>query len=240
MPTEPRFNLFSWTGRGWRAVEAQHKNATLSLTHGDLKRQSLLEEIIDEVKPPVPPGCEGLPWLIWTPFRYQSPPPAGSRFRRQGDPGVFYGGETVKTACAEASYWRLRFWVDSRGLNAKQTTMQMTLFEFHGAGTAIDLTQAPLDNQKADWIHPTSYVATQQLASEARAAGVELIRYASVRDAPEGRCLAILTPKVFKGVTKSFLQQQQTWSLYIEPPGLVVWQREMGSEHDEFWFDVFS
>ena len=38
-----------WEGAGWRAVEAQHKSATLGLVHGNLAEQDLLEVIL--VKP---------------------------------------------------------------------------------------------------------------------------------------------------------------------------------------------
>ncbi|EKD97215.1 MAG: hypothetical protein ACD_23C01012G0001, partial [uncultured bacterium] len=43
-----------WAGSGWRAVEAQHKNATIALTHGNIRLQAILEDIIEEVKPPLP------------------------------------------------------------------------------------------------------------------------------------------------------------------------------------------
>ena len=43
-----------WKGSGWRAVEAQHKNATLSLVRGSLTDQKILETIIEESKPTLP------------------------------------------------------------------------------------------------------------------------------------------------------------------------------------------
>jgi hypothetical protein len=63
----------------------------------------------------------------------------------------------------------------------------------------------------------TDYTATQQLAGQARLAGIELIRYQSVRH-PEGSCLAILTPQVFKGVDEAFRNVQHTWTLWLKPP----------------------
>jgi hypothetical protein len=226
-PTAPRFEATRWAGSGWRAVEAQHKNATLDLAQGRLDDQALLESIIEEAKPALPADAVGLHFLLATPFRYRSPPPAGSRFRSRSDPGVFYGAEELKTACAEAGYWRLRFWMDSAGLAARPATLQMTLFEFHGAtARALDLTRPPLVERRTAWIAPDDYGATQSLAGEARAEGIELIRYESARLGPGGRCLAILTPRVFKGVREPYRHEHQTWSLYLRPPALTVWQRQ--------------
>ena len=54
-----------------------------------------------------PGGRRHLHWLLFTPFRYP-PPPGGSRFRGPNDPGVFYGADEIRTACAELGYWRWR------------------------------------------------------------------------------------------------------------------------------------
>ena len=233
-PIALKFNVAAWKGVGWRAVEAQHKNATLSLVHGDLNDQELLENIIEEVKPVLPPAVKGLHWLLGTPFRYP-PPPSGSRFRARLDPGVFYGAEDTKTACSEAGFWRLRFWQDSTGLSGQSATIPMTLFEFQGqAASVIDLTLPPFLRKRKQWIDPVSYTATQLLGRQARSAGIELIRYESVRNGPEGRCLAILDPAVFKAVPKGKSMIQQTWSLLIEPPNLTVWQRSLA--HESFTF----
>ena len=65
-----------------------------------LDEQQLLERILDDAKPPVPMAARKLHWLLFTPFRYP-PPPRGSRFRGPNDPGVFYGADEIRTACAE-------------------------------------------------------------------------------------------------------------------------------------------
>lgn len=53
----------------WRCVEAQHVVSTLQLVD-TLDEQRLLEDILENTKPPVPPECEGLHYLYMTPFRY--------------------------------------------------------------------------------------------------------------------------------------------------------------------------
>jgi hypothetical protein len=235
MPTAPQPELRAsakpWDGSGWRVVEAQHKNATIALVQGNAVEQAVLEDIIESVKPRLPPEAEGLHYLLSTPFRYLSPPPSGSRFRSRFDPAVFYGAEDVTTACAEAGYWRLRFWLDSAALANKSTSMQMTLFEFHGATlTLLDLTAAPFKARRKVWTDPDNYSETQRFASVARAEGVEIIRSESARNGPKGRCLTILTPAVFKAVKEPFRHQQQTWSLFLQPPNLTVWQRDLTGE----------
>lgn len=234
-PTALASEFVGWQGSGWRAVEAQHKVATMGLVHGDVGAQIVLEDILEEVKPVLPPDVEGLHWLLATPFRYR-PLPGGSRFRRREDPGVFYGAEERETACAEAGYWRLRFWNESAFLGQQPKSIPVTLFEFRAATRcALDLTLPPLVKDRARWTHPDDYSATQGLANAARQANAEALRYESVRR-PGGRCLAILSPGVFRSVAEPFASNQQSWSLLINPPHQLVWQRELSQECQTFDF----
>lgn len=70
-PTALGSEARSWQGSGWRAVEAQHRVASMRLVGGDLADQALLESILEEAKPPVPDQLAGLHWLLATPFRYR-------------------------------------------------------------------------------------------------------------------------------------------------------------------------
>jgi len=234
MPSALASEVRDWARAGWRAVEAQHKVATMGLVRGSLADQAMLEQILEEAKPLLPPGVKGLHWLLATPFRY--PPPTGSRFRRRHDPGVFYGAEEKKTACAESGYWRLRFWMDSDFLAARPKTVPLTLFEFHGAThRAIDLSQPPCVAQRELWTHPSAYGPTQALADSARDEGIEMIRYESARS-PGGICLAILSPDVFKRAPRAYRNRQEAWTLHIAPPHRVVWQRDLSGEIRAFEF----
>jgi hypothetical protein len=234
-PTALASESHPWEGNGWRAVEAQHKNATMALVHGNSNDQKLLEDILEESKPVLPENAKRLHWLLSTPFRYWPPQPAGSRFRRRTDPGVFYGAEDRKTSCAECGYWRLQVWLDSEGLSKHPTSVPVTLFEFRAATErSIDLTQPPLVSDHARWTSPTDYSATQAVAESARSAAVELFRYASVRN-PGGRCLALLSPEPFRNVAHPYNETlQQAWSLFIQPPDLTVWQRGLDGESFSF------
>ena len=63
----------------------------------DVEEQITLEELIDESKPPVPPECTHLHYLLFTPFRYS--PRHDSRFARaRSTDRAFYAAEAVSTA----------------------------------------------------------------------------------------------------------------------------------------------
>ena len=78
-----------------------------------LEEQTVLEAILEDSKPLLPPGVAKLHYLLATPFRYR--PHQGSRFRAPLEAGVWYGEEVLRTALAEKSYWRVRFLLDSPG-----------------------------------------------------------------------------------------------------------------------------
>jgi hypothetical protein len=203
----------------WRAVEAQHIASTRRLVD-NLEEQQALEEILEASKPAVPAVARGLHYLLFTPFRY--PPPTGTRFRAVEDPGVFYGTETVRTACAELGYWRWRFLADSKGLNSLGPAQQ-TLFQAGVRASAIDLEKPPFTRDARWWQDPGDYSATQALGKAARAAGVGLILYHSVRDPDGGRCGAVLRPDAFSSPKP--IAPTQTWLLTVTRH-FATWQRD--------------
>ena len=196
--------------RPWRVVEAQHRASTMRLAD-TLAEQRLLEDLLDASKPPLPPDAARLHYLLATPFRYPAPLPAGSRFRAPGDPGVWYGAAVVETALAEVAYWRLRFLADSPA-TPDLPPVPHTAFRASIGGSAIALADAPFAAVRARWEDPASYRATQALAQAARAAGVAIIRYRSVRDPRHRACHAVLEPKAFRQSTPL---EQHTWWLKV-------------------------
>jgi hypothetical protein len=189
----------------WRVVEAQHTASTMRLTDS-LEEQATLEAILEHSKPPLPENVRGLHYLLATPFRYR--PHAGSRFRSAFEAGVWYGAEQLRTALAEKSYWRLRFLLDSPGTPELKPVGHTAFRVQVRTPAALDLTRAPLVAEQAAWTSKASYLRTQQLATAARAAGIELIRYQSARDPQGGPCAALLSPAVFG---RSRPREQQKW-----------------------------
>lgn len=204
--------------RLWRAVEAQHVVSTLRLV-ATAAEQAVLERVLEASKPPLPAQAERLHYLLGTPFRY--PAPVGSRFRATTEPGVWYGAERVRTACAELGYWRWRFLTDSEGLDELGPAPQ-TVFQAGIDAQAVDLTLAPFKSERAQWTHRSDYGPTQQFATLARAGEVSAIRYESVRDPEHAAAIAVLSAAVFKPVRPL---QQQIWFLTVKRER-VTWQRE--------------
>ena len=203
-------------------VEAQHVAATMKLVDSPAE-QDLLEALLEGSKPAAPADTAGLDYLLASPFRY-SPHSGGSRFRGPFDPGVFYGADTVATACAELGFWRWKFLRDAPGLK-RLDPVAHTAFQARIATTALDLRTPPLDRDAAAWTHPADYAATQRLARSAREATIGAIRYQSVRSPTPAWCMALLTPSAF--ATPKPLSAQ-TWWLALGPDE-VQWRRERES-----------
>lgn len=182
-----------------------------------LEDQAILEELIEETKPPVPPDCEGLHFLLMTPFRYSRQNPWGSRFRRpNAESGVFYAAEQPETAIAETVFHRLRFFADSPETPWPQNAAEYTAFsvEVHSE-RAIDLNAAAPD-ELAGILDPADYSAGQIFADRAREAGIELIKYPSVRATDHRANLAMLTPAAF---ARAEPIDRQTWRIYLDSNG---------------------
>jgi hypothetical protein len=194
----------------WRGVEAQHVAATMRLVD-DLEEQALLEQILEDSKPPAPAAPTHKHYLLWTPFRYRSPVP--SRFRRAGEAGVWYGAEELATACTELAYWRWRFLVDSDGLADSELVVEFTFFQARVSGPVLDLCAPPWAARLLSvWRHPDDYGACQRLAQACRERGdVSWIRYASTRRVG-GICAAVLEPRSLR---MRSTRSQQTWSCKV-------------------------
>ena len=209
-----------FSGTCWRVVEAQHRISTLKLVD-TLAEQARLEELLEVSKPPLPPDCAQLHYLLGTPFRYGAPYPHGSRFRRAGHtPGVFYASKTVATAMAEMSFHRLLFFADSPDTPWPDNAGEFTAFSVrYRTAAGLDLTAPPLDRDRVVWTHPTDYTQCQRLAESARTLGVEVLRYRSARDpAPKGGVnIALLGCRAFgsRGPV-----ERQTWRMDVGSAGV--------------------
>ncbi|MGF1463145.1 MAG: RES family NAD+ phosphorylase [Maricaulaceae bacterium] len=201
----------------WRCVEAQHIVATAALVD-TLGEQRLLEDILEETKPPVPPECAPLHDLYMTPFRYGCYP-NGSRFRRAGPtPGVFYASEAPTTAIIETAFHLLLFYADSPDTPFPAQPTEQTAFDVPvKTQAAINLTAPPFDAAGALWMHTTDYAACQALETAAREQAVEIIRYASVRDPDHNANAAVLTCQAFAARAPT---SSQSWRLWFNKAGV--------------------
>ncbi|MEM7460254.1 MAG: RES family NAD+ phosphorylase [Pseudomonadota bacterium] len=184
----------------------------------DLEDQALLEDILEDTKPPVPAACEGLHWLYMTPFRYGLYP-NGSRFRRAGhSDGVYYVSEQQDTAVIETAFHLLLFYADSPETPFPRQPTEHTCFDVPiSTDRAVDLTHAPFAEQAKLWMDPNDYGPTQDLEALARQNDIDLIRYASVRDPGRKPNAALLTCNGFAAQSPS---RQHTWRLWFNKTGI--------------------
>src|SRR5258707_1963073 len=127
-----RSSLRPLSGRAWRVVESQHLFSTRKLVDSD-EEQALLEELIEDVKPPTGAPA-GLHYLLFTPFRY---PPLrhGSRFGTRAEHGTWYGSRTHATAFPHKQSYLL--------LYLEGTTAELTPLE-----TDVSIFQAPDETRR--------------------------------------------------------------------------------------------
>lgn len=231
-PTALKSEAFQKSGTIWRVVEDQHTVSTRKLV--DTKNeQELLEELLEESKPPVPRSAKNLHYLLQTPFRYDAPYPVGSRFRRSGSTeGAFYASNEIRTALAELCYYRLRFFKESPKTTFPHQEERLTLFSVnYRSHRVIDLTRPPFSKDRNIWVDPDHYQATQAFSDSARQTGIEAICYESVRDTEQGKNVVLLSPRAFSSHKPKTMQ---TWFLYLSDTEANC-ERTYASHSNEKW-----
>lgn len=189
----------------WRGVEAQHVVSTMRLAD-TTEEQHMLEQLLEQSKPPLPAMSVPKHYLLATPFRYRPQHP--SRFRRAGTLGLWYGAEDLYASCAEVAYWRYRFIMDSVAFLNTELLTEHTFYQAKVDGRAIDLMNEPWVAASAAWTHGSDYSETQSVADAARDRNVQWICYESVR-APVKRCAAVLDVEALEMVAQG--NTKQTW-----------------------------
>jgi hypothetical protein len=192
-------------GELYRLVESQEQIATMQLVDS-LEAQSLLEEMLDAVKPPPPQGSQHLHYLLYTPFRYP-PLKYGSRYGGRHEPSLFYGALTPATVLAESAYYRFVFWHGMQTPPPAPIRSEHTLFSASYATTrGVQLQAAPCAAHRATLTHPADYTATQSLGSAMREAKIEAFEYPSARCPDGGINVALFTPGAFAETRPSEMQ----------------------------------
>ncbi len=173
--------LCSYASKVWRMVENQETTATLNIVDS-MEEQNLLEELLDNIKPPYRAGTEGMHYLLKTAFRYP-PLKHGSRFGDRTMPSFFYASETVQTVLAETAYYRFILLTDM------QEPYQQSIDSEHSAFTVSVKTNKCLnlcakkftvaqtqlqDSQQYGYCHSVGHWATTQKAAQ-------VIRFYSAR-----------------------------------------------------------
>jgi len=220
----------------WRLVEAQHRISTNRLA-ANSEDQALLETLLEEVKPTMPPIARGLHYLLGTPFRYGHS--RASRFRQAGErPGIFYASEHVGTAVAETGYWRLLFFSRSPGFTPPNSVVEHSAFTIPvSVARMADLTEPPFAIAADAWRDPNDYTACQHFAQQARAIDAQAIRYASVRDPGHRANVALLDPAAFQARVP---KMRQTWHFRYENGRLTAFAAFPSKARYDFTFEQFG
>lgn len=185
------------SGTLYRIVESQEHTATLQFVDS-LEEQALLEEMLEDIKPVCPADCETYHYLLKTPFRYP-PLPWGSRFGREHETSIFYGGKSPETILAEAAFYRFIFWDSMDGeppkpkIHTEHTLFSVGYHSFRG----IKLQNTPFNSYRFELTHPANYNDCQQLGSAMREADVQAFEYTSARDSAGGICVGLFSPEPF-------------------------------------------
>lgn len=193
--------------QAWRGVETQYIAASMKLVDS-FEAQDMLEQMLEDHKPPLPLPGSGKHYLLLSPFRYV--PAHSSRFRPGGRPGLWYGSSTLEGACTEIAYWRHRFHLDAQALAGETLTTELTFYVCAVEGLAINLMQPPWAGVSHLWRHPHDYTATHQVADAAADAGIEWIQYESVR-APSHALAAVLAPNALRSSRRQVENSRQEW-----------------------------
>lgn len=199
--------LTEYIARVWRAVESQEAAATLNIVD-TMEEQSLLETLLDEVKPKYRKGTEGMHYLLKTAFRYP-PLQYGSRFGTRTMPSFFYASEEPETALIETAYYRFLF------LSHMATPYQNVIDSEHSvfsvqvkSNTSLDLCSPKFKPIRAQLANPSDYSVCQALGNWAvNHRSTDVIRFESARRRNHNN-LAIAEPKAIR--SKKPLSQE-TW-----------------------------
>ena len=186
-------------GQLFRVVESQEQIATSQLVE-DFDEQAVLENMLEQTKPPLPRAAENLSYLLYTPFRYP-PLKYGSRFGQRYEPGLFYGSRSLPTALAETAYYRLYFWYGmetppkSAQLTTQHTAFTADIFTSRG----LQLQQPPFSLYQKQLTDKASYRHTQPLGTAMRERGIKAFEFTSARDMDGDINIALFYAQVLKG-----------------------------------------
>ena len=194
-----------------------------------IEEQKVLEELIDESKPPLLKSQSGFHPLLYTPFRYP-PLKNGSRFGKKTEPSLWYGSLTPETAMTEKAYYQLAFINASTG-NFGTIISPLTIFSVKlNIRRGVELNKQPFVEYKDQISSPNIYEFSQFLGQKMRENDVDGFKFISARDIKQG-----INVGLFK--ISSFANKQpnsgsfQTWQCNTTKNAVEFIR--MGSIHEE-------
>jgi len=177
-------NITKINDTAWRIVELQEKTSTRKLVDS-IEEQKVLEELIDDSKPPLLREEAHFHPLLYTPFRYP-PLKNGSRFGKKSEPSLWYGSLNTQTSMAEKAYYQLAFINASAG-NFEMVISPMTIFSVKlNIVKGVRLHESPFLKYQNHISSPSSYQWSQFLGKQMRDHHLDGFLFASARDRKKG------------------------------------------------------
>lgn len=186
------FPLEPLCGSALRYVESQSLIATTEFVD-TAEEQHRLETLLDAAKPALPPDVAQMHWLLRSAFRYP-PLPYGSRFGQSTERGILYLSEQRAALVAEMAFYDYQFYAGMvepppTPVRRSHTVIRVAVATEQATDTRQQPDSKPLSA-------PDSWQASQAFGTQAREAGVEVIRYPSARSTvPHATNLAVLAPR---------------------------------------------
>lgn len=220
----------------WRCVESQNQISSDRLVE-DPDDQPILEELIEEVKPPIPEEARHLPKLVATPFRYWHQ--SSSRFRRANEkPGILYTSETETTSVIEMAYHRLKFLSRSPDARESKNVVEHSTYTVRTEMVrTLDLMAQPYVRRRPDWTDPDDYTGCQDFAALARVIETQALRYESVRDPSALPNVAVFDPATVDGDS---LIIERSWHFRFERGRLTTYAAVPSPQQLTFTFKQFG
>jgi len=179
-----------------RVVESQEQIATLQLVD-NFDEQLLLEEMIDNSKPPLSASTSGLHYLLSTPFRYP-PLKHGSRFGTKNSPGLFYASNTIAMAFTETAFYRFMFIHALKEVFPKKSVTQHTAFTAkYRTNKGLKLHGDKFISYQQQLREAEDYSFTQELGALLRDNNIEAFEFFSARTKKDEINTALFSPKCF-------------------------------------------
>ncbi len=218
-------DLQSLRFEGWRCVEDQTSSSTVSLVD-DLEEHELLETLLDKSKPPVPVDCEGLHYLLYTPFRY---PPLlwGSRFGSVQERSIFYGALLERTCLGEAAYYQMAFWRASEARPSAQIKRFSTFSVSLKSEKGIDLCSTVFEKRRPKLTSHDNYSFSQAVGSSMRRLGVEVFLFWSARLAGQ-KNFGVIAPAAFLSKVP---KRQRIWHASTSEERVIYWSESTREAH---------
>jgi len=196
----------------YRVVQGQAVNGLAKFVK-NASELEILEEMLENSKPPVPEEDKSDEKLIYTPFRYFLKD-KGARFNGPNSPRVWYGSRDLNTCLREKAYHQFCFIEDSVGLKDKSIDIIFTSFLSQWKSKrCVNLCSNSFKYHHDKITSPSSYFESQKLGEDMYNDSIEIFLFPSCRN-PGKENFGSFTPTAY---VKNSLSKRRGWTAIFRP-----------------------